>query len=654
VNVDIERYRTLRDTFSNVRERQMQNAHLLDLEAERERLKHIRKRAIGHLDELWEVARERLEENGIRVLFASTREQAQQMVLDEVGDEMLVVKAKSNVSREVGVGDALSRMGIEVVETDLGDRILQLSGESTAMHPTGPISHMDRHDVAEVLSEHFGYDVEPEPEEMTMLVKGEVLDAVQRAKVGITGANAVCANEGCIVILHNEANVMQLMAHVHKHIVITGREKVYECLEDAMCMARLQTFYATGSLLPSYVEVISGPSKTADIEKQLFYGMYGPREVVLIVVDNGRSSIARRAPELLECVGCGSCLLYCSVYSVVGEQFSSCRGMGGIGVAKTGAVGYMDERLFYCTTCEMCEEHCPVSIDTCGHLLQLRSVFVRSVGELPSHHRIKTRILTEGRAFFDASPSRISALEGHLDIEAPTLLFVGCLSSARRQSGIEALSALLERADVPFCALSGERCCGSPMLKMGYQHVFERLASENIRMIERSGAKRVVFPCAGCEKTFRDHYTLDVELLSASELVLDLVEQGRLRPSSPTLLRVAYHIPCHLTEGERIARRIEDVLSRIPNVEVHIMEEGCCGAGGGVRSALPELAGAMASLRVEQARTMGADVLASSCPFCELNMGERGMEVLDIAELVERLTRASSGNARAQDHVPSD
>jgi len=642
VNVDTERYRALRNTFSNVRERQMENASLLDLEAERERLKCIRERVIEHLDELWERATQRLEKNGIRVRFASTREQAQQMVLEEVGDERLVVKSKSNVSREVGVGDVLSGRGIEVVETDLGDRIMQLSGECRALHPTGPIAHMDRHDVARVLSEHFGYEVEPEPAGMTTLVREEVLDAVGRARVGITGANAVCASEGCIVILHNEANVMQLMAHVDKHIVLTGMEKVYECLEDAMCMARLQTFYATGSPLPSYVDVISGPSKTADIEKRLFYGMYGPREVVLIVVDNGRSSIARTAPELLECVGCGSCLLHCSVYGVVGEQFSSCRGMGGIGVAKAGAAGHMDERLFYCTTCERCKEHCPVSIDACGHLLQLRSDFVRSVGELLPHHRIYERILGEGRAFFDASPSRIPALKEHLDIEASTLLFVGCLSSARRQSGIEALSALLERADVPFCALSDERCCGSPMLKMGYPHAFEQLASENIRMIERSGAKRVVFPCAGCEKTFKDHYTkmgLDVRLLSASELVLELVEQERLRPSSPTPLRVAYHTPCHLREGERIARRIEEVLSRIPNVEVHIMEEGCCGAGGGVRSAFTELAGAMASLRIEQARRMGADVLVSSCPFCELNMGERGMQVLDIAELLERLTR---------------
>ncbi|MHC1588441.1 MAG: LUD domain-containing protein [Methermicoccaceae archaeon] len=658
MDVDPDRYEGLRRAFLTTRQRQSENAHLLDIGEESERLKHIRSRAMGNLDELWSLARERLEHNGIRLIFASTREQARKVVLDEVGDERLVIKAKSNVARELGIEQALSEKGIRVVESDLGDRILQLSHSHTALHPTGPIAHMDRYDVARVLSEHFGYDVEPEPTQMCELVKGEVLDALQGARVGITGANAVCAREGCFLILHNEANVSQLMAHVEKHIVVVGLDKVYECLEDAMCMARLQTFYATGSVLTSYVEVISGPSKTADIEKRLFFGMYGPRDVVLVVVDNGRGHMARTHPELLECIGCGSCLIHCPVYNIIGEQFSSLAGMGGVGIAKMGAMGELDERLFYCTTCSRCAQHCPVSISADEHLLGLRGEFVKGGKRLEPHHRIRERVVEVKRAFYDAQPSRIGALEPYLDTGEPTLVFVGCMSSARRQSGVEALTRLLEGAGVPFSVLSHEVCCGSPMLRMGYTQEFEQLARENIRMIEDAGVKRVVFPCAGCELTFAQHYLkmgLDVELISATELVLDLLEQKRIEVHPHLPVSIAYHTPCHLVDGERIAGRLKSVLGSVPNVRVHILDEGCCGAGGGVRSAFPELSSGMAKLRVEEAQLTGADVLASSCPFCEHNLAGAGnIRVLDIAEVVEHLMRGSSGDGGAAGHAPSE
>jgi len=639
--VDTERYESLRRAFLTTRERQKENAHLLDLEGECERLERIRSSAIKKLDELWKMASERLEHNGIRVRFASSCEEAMETVLDEVKDEWLVVKAKSNVARELGIEQLLTEKDVQVVETDLGDRILQLSGSHKALHPTGPIAHMSRYDVARVLSEHFGSPVEPEPTEMCELVRSEVLDAVGRARVGITGANAVCAKEGCFLILHNEANVIQLMSSIEKHIVVVGLDKVYECLEDAMCMARLQSFYATGSVLTSYMEVIAGPSKTADIEKKLFVGMYGPKDVVMVVLDNGRRDTARKHPELLECIGCGSCLVHCPVYGVLGEQFSAPNGVGGVGIAR---MGELDERLFYCTTCSKCTQHCPVSIPADEHLVRLRGKFVEQGGKLAPHHRIHERVAEVGRAFYNASPSEIKALESHLDIDAPTLLFVGCMSSARRHSGVEALARLLERADVPFSVLSEERCCGSPVLRMGYTAQFEALAAQNMKMLEGVGATRMVFPCAGCERTFAEHYTklgLSQELLSSTELLLGLIEQGALRLHSEAPLKVAYHTPCHLVDGERIAKRLKEVLEGVPNVEVVVLDEGCCGAGGGVRSAFPELSSGMAELRMKEAQLTGADVLISSCPFCEHNLagvaGAGDMRVLDVAELVERL-----------------
>ncbi|MDD5095149.1 MAG: LUD domain-containing protein [Dehalococcoidia bacterium] len=160
-----------------------------------------------------------------------------------MGSEKLVVKAKSNVTKEIDLARELESRGIEAVETDIGDRVVQIAGEKPS-HPTGPASHLSKEQIAEVLSAHFGREIPADPLILTQIIRDEVAAKIEAANIGITGTNAIAADERAILILHNEGNVTEVMIRPQKHIILAGIDKIYPDLEEALNMARLQTYYA--------------------------------------------------------------------------------------------------------------------------------------------------------------------------------------------------------------------------------------------------------------------------------------------------------------------------------------------------------------------------------------------------------------------------
>jgi L-lactate dehydrogenase complex protein LldG len=227
-----------------------------------------------------------------------------------------------------------------------------------------------------VLSRHFGKKVESTPEELVKLVKDEIVTYLGKARVGITGANAIAAAEGSILLVHNEGNIVQVATRPGKHIVLAGIDKIYPTIEEAINMIKLQTFYATGSLATSFVNIISGPSQTADIEKQLIKGVHGPEEICLILVDNHRSDIANSEfRDLLYCIGCGQCLLVCPAYVVYGSKFGNDSQLGGRGLIYSmlsGQSATPKKGIDLCLTCRKCQQNCPVDIDTPSMITKLR------------------------------------------------------------------------------------------------------------------------------------------------------------------------------------------------------------------------------------------------------------------------------------------
>jgi L-lactate dehydrogenase complex protein LldG len=374
--MNIEEVLALRKAFNSVKEKQNEKK-LPGLEEKKKKLKKARELCIGN-NEILKRAIERLEDNGIKVFMAENKEEAVSIILKEISEERLVVKSKSNVTKEIELAEELEKHGIEVVETDIGDRILQLL-KAKPSHPTGPIAHLSAKEIATGLSNHYGIEVESSPGEIVEIIKNDIIEHIDRARIGITGANAITAEEGSILLAHNEGNIFETMRK-EKHIVVTGIDKLYPNVEEVMNMIKILTYNATGSVIPSFVEVISGISKTADIEKKFFAGVYNPRDVILILLDNKRSEIISNGfKELLYCIGCGNCLIYCPMYNTLGNYFALDNFLGGKGlVYYSASTNEKNEKLGYCLTCNKCEENCPVDINIPAMIKKLRSENIAS------------------------------------------------------------------------------------------------------------------------------------------------------------------------------------------------------------------------------------------------------------------------------------
>jgi iron-sulfur cluster protein len=598
---------------------------------------------------------ERLEENRIRVIVARDAQEARELVLEELEGETLLVKSKSNVTKEIDLTPYLESMGIEVIETDAGDRIVQLSGQKP-VHPTGPAANFTRYEVATILEEHLGRKVDPDPESLTMAIREEIADYISRAKVGLTGANFIAAEEGAIVIVHNEGNISLCARRPTKHIVVSAMEKVVPNLVEAMNLVKLQVFYGTASLTSSFVDVIAAPSRTADIEKQLFYGMHGPKEIVLILVDSGRSTIEDR--EVMYCINCGACLLQCPVYDIMGSDFGGHAYLGGRGVCFSAELDGLEESveggLTLCTNCGLCTEVCPVKVDTPRLMRALRKrANEKCVLPLPGHEELIGNVSKSGNPWSEPQENRKEwAADLNLPKNGEILYFAGCFSSYQANDILLATIDILRKAGVEI-AYSGEEewCCGSPVPKLGAKDLFEETAMRNWEKWKSKGVRKIITSCPGCfnaissYREFIDDFDIEVEHIS--QTLANLLEDGKIELEGEDI-SVTYHDPCDLGrhQGEYEAPR--KVLRSIPGLELREMEftkerSICCGAGSGVKKAHPDLACAIARKRLDSAESTGADHLVTACPFCRKNledaMEEDDIDVVDLAILVRDLIK---------------
>ncbi len=361
----------LRKAFKSVKERQ-KNRVLPDFDNRKNKLRSIREFSVGN-SELLKQSIRKIEENGIRVFTAETAEDAIEILIREIGNKELVVKSKSNVTKEIRLSDELQSKNIQVIETDIGDRIMQVLGCKPS-HPTGPVAHLSAKTIAEGLSKYYGMKINDDPDDIVKFMRKEIRAYIERADTGITGANAVTAEEGSIILAHNEGNIFEVLRK-KKHIVITGIDKIYPSIEDAINMLKIICYNATGSFIPSFVEIISGVSKTADVEKKFFRGVHSPRDVILILLDNKRTEIINEGyKELLYCIDCGNCLLHCPMYNTIGTEFAEDKYLGGKGlVYQSVSLKEVNKKLDFCLTCGRCRRNCPLSINIPSAIRNLRS-----------------------------------------------------------------------------------------------------------------------------------------------------------------------------------------------------------------------------------------------------------------------------------------
>lgn len=632
--------------LASVIKRQTDNsARFPGLDRMKEELREVRSFSVGN-EELFGEAVENLRKNNFKVRVAETLDEAFGVFIEEISGEKVIVKSKSNISKEMHLTERCEKLGVKVVETDIGDRILQLA-KGRPSHPTGPVSHMSRESIAKVLSRELGREIAPDAELLIDAVKKEIVGAIGEASIGVTGANAITAREGSVVIIHNEGNISELARLSGKHIIIADSAKIYPTLEDAISMVKLQTYSATGAVTTSYMNVISGLSKTADIEKKLFYGVHGPSEVVLILVK--RAKMEEEMRESAFCIGCGGCLPVCPVYSELGSAFGAYHKQGGIGVLQSaveeGVEAAFANGLYSCMKCGACKVSCPVSIDTPRMISSVRERAVK--GEALKKSVRPFRMLAASVVLASGARAMVSRSGSS---SCTTAFFPGCVSTVNTPRVRSDILGYLK-------AVTGngvrviEGCCGGPWESFGFRKEAAETFERFMHSIELNPPERIVVSCPHCYDVLcvKNGARLAAagvgKVLRLTEFAGAVTGQGDYARLAGR--KVAYHDACIFARGMGIVDEPRDVLSmctgaKLVEMELSGEQTPCCGFPLMVQE--PAAATAMAQRVADAAVRSGADTLVTSgCPGCHYALKKvEGIRVEDISGLLYSNYKAGS------------
>lgn len=356
-----------------VEQRRLAFEALPEFEALRDAANEIREHTLGHLDYYLTQFEQNVEKSGGRVHWASTPADLNRIVLDicRQAGAKLVTKGKSMVSEEVDLNDALRDAGIERMETDLGEYIIQLADERPS-HIIAPAVHKTREQVTELFHRaHLRYGIEGRAEDRESIVREArrvLRSAFLDADVGITGANFLIAETGSSIIVTNEGNGDLTSCLPKVHIVTAGIEKVIPTLEDLSVFLRLLGRSATGQEMSAYSTLYTGPARPGDGE--------GPQQYHVVLLDNGRSTmLGNEFHEMLRCIRCGACLNHCPVYSSIGGHAYGWIYSGPMGSVLTPLIKGLDEAYDLPNACTLngrCQEVCPMRIPLPSLLRRLR------------------------------------------------------------------------------------------------------------------------------------------------------------------------------------------------------------------------------------------------------------------------------------------
>jgi L-lactate dehydrogenase complex protein LldF len=326
--------------------------------------------AINHLDRYLEEFVSKLESRGTQVHWASTGEQARDVIFNIIRDKNArsIIKSKAMTSEEIHLNEALEDAGFEVVESDLGEFIVQLRKEAP-YHIVFPAMHLTRGDISELFARELGSAPSDNPEDLTMIARRVLREKYITADIGLTGANFAIAETGMVSITENEGNARLTAALPKTVITLLGIEKVLPKLDDLALFLPMLATAGTGQPLTCYNSFYGGPRQSGESD--------GPEEYHVVLLDNHRTELLADAEkrDALHCIRCGACLNVCPIFRNVGGHTYGTTYSGPIGSVITPHLRGLQEwkHLSYASSlCGACTETCPVKIDLHHHLLQNR------------------------------------------------------------------------------------------------------------------------------------------------------------------------------------------------------------------------------------------------------------------------------------------
>lgn len=357
------------DQFRNVRGKAV--GEFEEWEQLRASARRIKEWTIGQLDEYLEMLEANVIKAGGTVHWASDAKEACEIILDIAKKHNVksVVKSKSMATEEIELNHSFEGAGIKVVETDLGEYIIQLANERPS-HIIAPAIHKTREDISKLFVEKLNTPYYKEPEELTKIAREKLRSEFLNADMGVSGVNFAVAETGTIVVVENEGNARLTTTVPRVHVALMGIEKVIPRFEDLSIFLNVLIRSATGQKMSTYVSFITGPKRNSDLD--------GPDEFHLVIMDNGRSNILshEETRESLYCIRCGACIYICPVYKKVGGHSYGWVYPGPIGAIITPQLLGIDkahELPFASSLCGACKDVCPVKINIPRVLLELRS-----------------------------------------------------------------------------------------------------------------------------------------------------------------------------------------------------------------------------------------------------------------------------------------
>jgi len=333
----------------------------------------IRSHTLENLDFYLEQLSEQVEKRGGNVYFAQTAEEANDYIRNVVKKRkgQKVVKSKSMVTEEIGLNEALQSEDVDVVETDLGEWILQLD-EDPPSHIVTPAIHKDKEGIRETFNNKRGYQKSDEPEELAAFAREQLREDFLSADIGITGCNFAVAESGTVTLVTNEGNARMASTLPDTQITVMGMERIVPTWEELEILVSLLTRSAVGQKLTSYITALTGTRLEDEID--------GPDDYHLVIVDNGRSKIlGTEFQSALHCIRCAACINVCPVYRHIGGHAYGSIYPGPIGAVITPLLdGYEDHKeLPYASSlCAACTEACPVKIPIHEQLIRHREIIV--------------------------------------------------------------------------------------------------------------------------------------------------------------------------------------------------------------------------------------------------------------------------------------